>query len=347
MNIESLPETRSPPITRREFLKLSGLGILGAYLPKFNLFQSQGSGQQGRVIDPSINVYDIPSFSGRQVSVYWQDIILPISGLTIGDDIPEHNRVWYRIGNEGYAHSGSIQPVETILQDPTADIRPGGQLAEITVPYTDAHWGPGKSYEVAYRFYFSTTHWVIGLVEDDDGNPWYQILDDKWEDILFVPATHVRLVPDQELTPLSPDVPSYHKRLEINTYIQTITAYEYENPVFIARIASGAVFSTGDFSTPTGRHMTFHKRPSRHMAAGNLAANGYDLPGVPWVIYFTEEGIAIHGTFWHNDFGRPRSHGCINVAPHVAKWIYRWTNPEVPVHAQSVYKSYGTVLDVI
>ena len=93
--------------------------------------------------------------------------------------------------------------------------------------------------------------------------------------------------------------------------------------------------------------MTFHKRPSRHMAAGNLAANGYDLPGVPWVIYFTEEGIAIHGTFWHNDFGRPRSHGCINVAPHVAKWIYRWTNPEVPVHAQSVYKSYGTVLDVI
>ena len=347
MNNKSITRTRSQHISRREFLKLSGLGMLGLYLPKKSIHLSLENGQQGRVIDPSINVYDIPSFSGRQVSVYWQDIILPISGLVIGDDIPEHNRVWYRIGNEGYAHSGSIQPVETILQDPDPNIRPGGQLAEVTVPYTDAHWGPGKSFDVAYRFYFQTTHWVIGLVEDEEGIPWYQVLDDKWEDILFAPATHIRIVPDSELTPISPDIPSYQKRLEIATSMQTISAFENEIPVFIARIASGAVFSNGDFSTPEGRHMTFHKRPSRHMAAGNLAANGYDLPGVPWVTYFTEEGIAIHGTFWHNDFGRPRSHGCINVAPHVAKWIYRWTLPEVPAHVQRVYKSYGTVLDVL
>jgi hypothetical protein len=71
----------------------------------------------------------------------------------------------------------------------------------------------------------------------------------------------------------------------------------------MARVATGAVFSNGDFSTQPGRYMTFHKRSSRHMARGNLAANGYDLPGVPWNSYITEEGIAFHGTYWHNNFG--------------------------------------------
>jgi lipoprotein-anchoring transpeptidase ErfK/SrfK len=57
---------------------------------------------------------------------------------------------------------------------------------------------------------------------------------------------------------------------------------------------------------------------------------GYDLPGVPWVSYFTSNGVAFHGTYWHNDFGVPHSHGCINLTPEDAKWVYRWTTPAVP-----------------
>jgi len=71
------------------------------------------------------------------------------------------------------------------------------------------------------------------------------------------------------------------------------------------------------------------KRPSQHMAGGDLAAgDDYDLPGVPWVSFFNG-GMAIHGTYWHNDYGTPWSHGCLNVSNADAKWVYRWTSPQV------------------
>ena len=71
------------------------------------------------------------------------------------------------------------------------------------------------------------------------------------------------------------------------------------------------------------------------MSGDDPAAVGYyDLPGVPWVSYFYWWGVAIHGTYWHNDFGKPRSHGCVNAPTDCAKWIYRWTTPEVPFSKQ-------------
>jgi lipoprotein-anchoring transpeptidase ErfK/SrfK len=149
------------------------------------------------------------------------------------------------------------------------------------------------------------------------------------------------------LAPLSPQVPSQEKRLEVRTAEQVLIAYERNIPVFMARTATGAQFRDGNFETPAGRHMTFAKRPGRHMAAGDIASNGYDLPGVPWICYFTESGIALHGTYWHNDFGKKRSHGCINLTPQAAKWVYRWTMPVVPPTEQEVYETSGTILDII
>ena len=63
---------------------------------------------------------------------------------------------------------------------------------------------------------------------------------------------------------------------------------------------------------------------------GGTPENGYDLPGVPWVSYFSGNGAAIHGTYWHNDYGTPKSSGCLNVRPEDAKWLFRWTLPQVP-----------------
>lgn len=337
----------TPSHSRREFLQVSALALAGMFLPTRRYQSVSAADQQGRVIDNYITVYDRPSFQGERVKIYWKDTVLPLTEATIGDAEPKHNRVWYRIGSEGYAHSGSIQPVRTRLQTPANEIPKGGILAEVTVPYTDAHWGPSKSEEVAYRFYYETTHWVTDVLTDSARNTWYQVIDDKWEFLYYAPAAHLRLIPPEELTPLSPDIPAWAKRLEVRTWAQVVVAFEFNRPVFMARTATGAKFSDGNFSTPPGRHFTFHKRPSRHMAAGNLAANGYDLPGVPWVCYITEEGVAFHGTYWHNDFGKPRSHGCINLTPQAAKWIYRWTLPVVPPQEIRVYDDTGTTVDVI
>jgi hypothetical protein len=200
---------------------------------------------------------------------------------------------------------------------------------------------------VAYRFYYQTTHWVARVVQTRDGTPYYHILEDKWELDYYVPAAHLRVSPPEELSLTSPDVPQYAKRIEVRTDLQVVIAYEWNEPVFMVKAATGADFSTGKYITPPGRHLTNYKRPSRHMAAGNLAYNGYDLPGVPWISYITESGIAIHGTYWHNDFGKARSHGCINLPSQASQWIYRWTHPFVPPDKQSIYHKSGTIVDVI
>lgn len=321
--------------------------MFGLFLQPLQSLSAMVPDQLGRVAEMKSTLFDRPSLSGNPLKTYWKDMILPITHVTVGDEEPTYNRIWYRIGEEGYAHSGSIQPVQTHLNQPNDEIPDKGALVEVTVPFTDAHWGPGKNHLFAYRFYYETTHWVSALVHDNLGDPWYRIQDDKWDLTFYTPAKHLRIIPREELAPLSPDVPTYEKRLEVRVGNQLVIAYEQNQPVFMARIASGAIFSNGRFLTPLGRHKTFHKRPSRHMAAGDMASNGYDLPGVPWICYITEKGVAFHGTYWHNDYGRPRSHGCINLTPTAAKWIYRWSIPNVPPDEKDVFKNFGTTVDVV
>jgi hypothetical protein len=75
------------------------------------------------------------------------------------------------------------------------------------------------------------------------------------------------------------------------------------------------------------------------MVGGVGRPDFFDLPGVPFCTYFTGSGVAIHGTYWHNDFGHPRSHGCVNVLAEEAQWVYRWSHPPAPYN--------DTVLEVI
>ena len=88
--------------------------------------------------------------------------------------------------------------------------------------------------------------------------------------------------------------------------------------------------------------------PAETASAGDVAASGFDLPGVPWVLYITEGGISFHGTYWHNDYGKPRSHGCINLPSEGAKFIYRWTRPEVPPDVDYLHlPGQGTQVSII
>jgi hypothetical protein len=115
---------------------------------------------------------------------------------------------------------------------------------------------------------------------------------------------------NEELAQLSPNVPSENKRVEVRLDEQLLLAYEYGKIVFATRVSTGGKRLSGTYTTPIGDFITYHKRPTRHMATGDIASNGFDLPGVPWVLYITEGGISFHGTYWHNDYGFPHSHGC-------------------------------------
>ena len=337
-----------PRLSRRDFLKLSSYGLIGAFLPGLSIdlpLQNQFLNLQGRIIDRTVWSYDEPSLKAKRLNLYWHDLVIPITSTTIGEDDSAYNRVWYELEDAGYAYSGGIQPVRTILNKPQ-QIPTRGTLGEISVPFTDSYLTPDVNGEFVYRLYYETVHWVAGAVDSTDGTTWYRLLDDKFDRYYYTPARHIRLIPNEELTPLSAHVPSDKKLVEVRLDEQLLLAYENGQVVFAAPISTGGKRLSGAYTTPLGNFITYHKRPTRHMAAGDIASNGFDLPGVPWVLYITESGISLHGTYWHNDYGSPHSHGCINLTPQAAKWLYRWTTPVVPPDKYLMYGHIGTRVEI-
>jgi hypothetical protein len=309
----------------------------------------EGKPQMGRVLDNHTEVFDKPSFSANLKRVYYRDLVYPIDEVTVGDEKPLHNRTWYHMNGEGYVHSGKVQPVELNPQTgPVGEIPETGRLVEVTVPYTDAVRNIELPERVAYRFYFGTTYWATAVQTDSAGKHWYRVWDDKYKKHLFARCEHLHLVSNEDLSPLLPHAGADSRRIEVWLQHQIVIAYQDDEPVLITRTATGGKFIDGDYSTPQGFYITSRKRPTRHMAAGDMAApNSYDLPGVPWVSYLTESGISFHGTYWHNDFGRPRSHGCINLSTPAARWIYRWSMPTVPYNKDTWAENFGSMVQVI
>ena len=335
-------------ISRRDFLKLSGLGLAGLFMPPLNLhFDDPFADLLGRVATRMIWMYDRPSSEATQVKFCQRDMLLNITNTAISEDVTSHNRIWYQVGAEGFVYSGNIQPVRTALNTPRMDIPPTGLLAEISVPYTDACETPDKTSKVAYRMYYETTHWVKSVITSEGGQVWYQVRDDKFDKLYYVRAEHLRIMTEEELAPLSPDVPNSEKKIQVRLEEQIIIAYENDQPVFAAPVSTGGIYRVGTYTTPKGAFITYYKRPSRHMAAGDIAASGFDLAGVPWVQYITESGISLHGTFWHNDFGRPKSHGCVNLSIQNAKWLYRWTSPQVSTGKEFSFGGVGTNVEIV
>ena len=85
--------------------------------------------------------------------------------------------------------------------------------------------------------------------------------------------------------------------------------------------------STGrpGFDTPPGTFHVLVKLESQTME-GVIGGEYYNVPDVPWVQYFTNDGHALHGTYWHNNFGTVMSHGCVNLPMDFAEWLYGWTS---------------------
>ncbi len=140
-----------------------------------------------------------------------------------------------------------------------------------------------------------------------------------------------RPITNEDLSPIRPEVED--KRIVVDLLHQTLSCFEGKDEVYFCRVSTGAKFDmygnpVDKWATPVGLHRITRKYISLQMSGGTTGA-GYDLPGIAWTSIFATGGVAIHSTFWHNNFGDPMSHGCVNCTPEDAHWIFRWTTPEV------------------
>lgn len=317
-------------LTRRDFLKLISAGTLALALKDLKIVQAltKNPVSQGCMTISGIPLYDAPSFNAKKIHRFGKDNIVNVTGIEENGDFGnDFNSAWYQIDGEGYTYSGWVLPVKTEYQKPNFHLNEKGQLGEITIPFVDTKLDPYVYAKRGYRLYYQSTHWVKRVVVTrEEKSIWYQIYDSQVQKDFFVPSHAMRLVPDEELTPLASDVPNEAKSIVIDLTAQLVTAFEGDALIFSQRCSSGAEGT----ETPKGEFRTYHKGASVHMTnQGDALENIYDLPGVPWSSFFTGNGDAFHGTYWHNDYGRPRSHGCINLPSDAAKFLYRWTSPNV------------------
>ncbi len=106
------------------------------------------------------------------------------------------------------------------------------------------------------------------------------------------------------------------KRIEVNLTNQQLYAFEGDKMIYNFPVSSGTIRTP----TPIGEF-----RPYVKLLSTRMKGPGYDLANVPYTMYFYQ-GYGIHGAYWHNNFGHPMSHGCINVHPANMALLYNWTD---------------------
>jgi lipoprotein-anchoring transpeptidase ErfK/SrfK len=116
------------------------------------------------------------------------------------------------------------------------------------------------------------------------------------------------------------------KTIVVSIGQQMMSVYKGDQVVLSSYVSTGRA----GFDTPLGTYAILTKIPSQTME-GVIGGEYYNVPDVPWVMYFTNGGHALHGTYWHSNFGTPMSHGCVNLPMDVAAWLYDWAPVGTPV----------------
>ena len=369
------------PVSRRDFLKIAGVGLSALafnpltknqyealYAPK-RLPQFPASEIIGRLLGMT-DIRSRPSnddLVGVPVGKLYDDNLIEWNREVVGQAIGLTNQKYLETP-QGYIWSSRVQPTRNLPNTPVTEIPAGqsGFWVEITVPYVDLtlEGAPASpwiqsliQYQFPPRLYYGQVVW-IDQVRQSNGFVEYRWNENPghgygFGDIFWLDGAAGKILTEDDVAPISPNIDPAEKKIVTNLTYQTLSCFEGNNEVFFCRISSGAIFDfqgtpTEAYATPVGDLNTHWKIISLNMSGGGSAA-GYSTPAVPWDTVISGEGIAIHGAFWHNDFGERRSHGCINVKPEDAKWIFRWTTPYISL-AQSeqrmTWPDHGTTVTV-
>jgi hypothetical protein len=290
-----------------------------------------------------ITLMSRPDIYSSPVKDIYEDTVLPWLREVYADNQDNNviNQRWVETP-DGYVYGVNFQPCRNLPNLPLTAL-PNGQAgfwAEVTVPYVDLSLdnpparSPGlrKTLELGLtpRLYYSQVMWIDQVTTNSSGAVLYRINEDAkhgygYGDIFWAEGAGFRPLTNDDVSAIHPDVDPATKKIIVNVTYQTLSCLEGDKEVYFCRVSTGA----GEGATPVGEGFAiWRKALTIHMSGGNLES-GYDGAGISWTSFFQGEGVAIHAATWHNDFGNARSHGCVNCAPEDAKWIFRWTQPDV------------------
>ncbi len=197
--------------------------------------------------------------------------------------------------------------------------------------------GPGEQYPKVAELRTGVVLRAGEKIINDAGREWYKIIFDEWvrypERITgewYVAAEYVKPFFEEAPTELKPaETVSSTKKIIVDRSDQMLYAYDGD-ALFLQEPISSGLDST---PTPRGTFTVYKKSPTRYMQGPlpGVSDQYYDLPGVPWNLYFTYQGGVVHGAYWHDKFGQKWSHGCVNLAPELARKIYEWAELGMPV----------------
>lgn len=187
--------------------------------------------------------------------------------------------------------------------------------------------GPGSSYPVVMGLRTGVVLPVATSTSvDENGREWNKISFTEWirypdrvPDDWYIAADYVRRFASID----TQEPATTTKHILIDRSEQKLYAYEGDELFMEVSVSTGLDLTP----TPRGTFTVYRKTPSRYMQGPlpGISDQYYDLPGVPWNLYFTNEGGAIHGAYWHSEFGKQWSHGCVNLPLDQAKKLYEWT----------------------
>ncbi len=342
-------------VSRRDFLKLAGLGLgsLALRPAPFNsalrLPQFPQGDYLGRVaVTPNFYSTELKAQPDENAPVLRnvvQDEVLVWLRDVIGTNVAGRSNKRWAQTPDGFIYAVDMQPVRNLPNTPLNAIPDGkkGFWAEVTVPYVDlllqgAAISPGVKYDLQtnqpIRLYYGQVVWIDQVGAGQDGTILYRVNEDTghgygYGDLFYAEGAAFHALTADDVAPINPHADPASKKIVVNATPgqQTLSCFEGNTEVYFCRVSTGYGET---YSTPTGDQSISWKIFSIHMAANTGSDSGYDTMAVPWPVFFNRpSGAAIHGTFWHNDFGVRRSHGCVNVSPEDAKWIWRWTSPPV------------------
>ncbi len=237
--------------------------------------------------------------------------------VTIYEEAPYNGEIWYRIGDNRWVHSGWVRIVATLPRaastpQPTKPVPlPVGWVVASSLNVR-ARPGVSDDNPPIDRLHYKDT---VRILEEKvvQGATWYRIGDDRWVYGGWVGVARYK--------PRPSSIRPNERWVGVCLKEQTAVAYEGDEPVFAALVATGLP------QTPTvqGIFRTWLRRKWGKMSGGAPGtAWYYYLEDVTWTMYFYQ-GYALHTAYWHDAFGRPRSHGCVNMSPYDAWWIFQWS----------------------